>query len=88
MFWVFRSDGIGKRPVLLTAGREWDGKAGSHLVDGTGREPRIFWWDGMGRNHGTGQEQVEISVEYVVGNAVGNIIGKAVGKVVDNRSGT
>ena len=32
---------------LLTAGREWDGKAGSHLVDGTGRESTISWRDGI-----------------------------------------
>ena len=35
-----------KHSRLLTAGREWGGKAGSHLVDGTGRESTISW-DGI-----------------------------------------
>ena len=73
---------------LLTAGREWDGKAGSHLVDGTGRESTTFWRDETGRDHETGREQVGKSVGYIVGNSVGNIVGKSVGNMVENRSGT
>ena len=34
---------MGKVSRLLTTGREWDGKAGSHLVDVTGRESTISW---------------------------------------------
>ena len=57
-FWVFPRDGTGKCFRLFTAGWEWDGKVGSHLVDETGRDYTIFWWDGAGRNRGKGREQI------------------------------
>ena len=38
---------MGKHSGLLTAGREWDGEAVSHLVDGTGRESTICLSDGI-----------------------------------------
>ena len=41
---------------LLTAGRKWNGKVGSYLVDGTGRESSISWRDGTARDHGTGRD--------------------------------
>ena len=47
---------MGKCFRLLTAGWEWDGKVGSHLVDGTGRDYTICWWDGSGRDRGMGRE--------------------------------
>ena len=60
---------------FLTAGREWDGKAESHLVDGTGWESTISSRDGGGRDHGTGREQVGKSVRYIVRKSVGNVVG-------------
>ena len=71
---------MGKGSRLLTTGRKWDGKPGSHLVDGTRRESTISWRNGTGRYHGTGREQV--------GNLVGYKVGRSVGNIVDNRSGT
>ena len=53
LFWVFSRDGMGKCFRLLTAGWEWDGKVGSHLVDGTGRDYTISWWDRTGRDRET-----------------------------------
>ena len=38
---------MGKCSNLLTAGRGWDGKAGSHLIDGTGPDSTISWRDGI-----------------------------------------
>ena len=43
-------------PFVLFAGWEWDGKVVSHLVDGTGREYTISWWDGTDRDQRTGRE--------------------------------
>ena len=34
---------------LFYEGWEWDGKVGSHLVDGIGRKNTIFWRYGKGR---------------------------------------
>ena len=73
---------MGKDSRLLTAGLECDGKAGSHLVDGTGRESTNSWQDGMGRYLGTGREQVGNSIGHIVGKSVGNIVGRSVGNVV------
>ena len=73
---------MGKGSRLLAEGRGWDGKAGSHLVYGTGRESTISWRDGTGRGHGTGREQVGESVGYIVGESVGNVVGKSVGNIV------
>ena len=70
---------MGKCSRLLTAGREWDGKVGNHLVDGIGREDTILW------RYGTGREPIfGGTVRY--GNhfsAVREMIGERVG----NRSG-
>ena len=44
---VLPSDVMEKGFRSLTAEREWDGKAGSPLVDRTGRECTIFWRDGI-----------------------------------------
>ena len=76
---VFPSDGMGKGTRLLTAGREWDGKARSRLVDGTGPESTIYWRDGTGRDHGTGREKVRKSVGNIVGKSLGSIVGKSAG---------
>ena len=65
---------MGKGSRFLTAEREWHGKVGSHLVDGTGRDGTGVHDFLAGRDHGTGREQV--------GNSVGNIVGKSVGNVV------
>ena len=54
IFWVFPRDGTGKGSRLLTAGWEWDGKVGSHLVDGTGSEYTISWRDGIVERVGNG----------------------------------
>ena len=54
---VFPRDGTGKGFGLFTAGRERDGKVGSHLVDRTGRDYTISWWDGTdgtGSGNGSG----------------------------------
>ena len=56
-FGVFPRDGMGKGSRLLTAGWEWDGKVGSHSVDGTGWEYTISCRDGTGQDHGTGRER-------------------------------
>ena len=48
-FWVFPSNGTGKRSRLCTAGWERDGKAGRQKVDGMGWKLIIFRWDGNGR---------------------------------------
>ena len=55
---VFPWDDMGKASRLLIAGQEWDGKLGSHLVDGTGWECTISWRDGTGSRNGseTGRE--------------------------------
>ena len=70
---------MGKCSRLFTAGREWDGKVGNHLVDGIGREDTILW------RYGTGREPIfGGTVRY--GNhfsAVREMIGERVG----NRSG-
>ena len=50
---VFPRDGMGKGFRLFTTGWEWDGKVGSHLVDGTGRDYTISWWDRTGRDRET-----------------------------------
>ena len=55
-FPVFPTDGLGKGSPLFTAGWEWDGNVGSHLVDKTGWESAIYWWDGTGRDEGAGRE--------------------------------
>ena len=70
----------GKGFRLFTAGWEWDGNVGSHLVDGTRRDHTISRWDGTGRDRGTSREYSrEISREYdretlsgMVGNTMGN----------------
>ena len=66
---------------------------GSHLVDGTGRESTISSWNGKGRDHGKGREQVgsrsgtgrehsrEIGLEHSR-DSIGNIDGKTVGSTV------
>ena len=48
-FWVFPSNGTGKRSRLCTAGWERDGKARRQKVDGMGWELIISRWDGNGR---------------------------------------
>ena len=53
--WVFSRDGMGKGFRLSTTEWEWDGKVGNHLVNGTGLH-EISWWDGTGRDRGTGRE--------------------------------
>ena len=40
---------MGKRAPLFAAGWEWDGKAGSDLVDGMGWDYTILLWNGTGR---------------------------------------
>ena len=67
---------------MLTAGGEWDRKAGNHLVDGAGRESTISWRDGTGPDHGTGREHCRETVGNIVGKTVGNAVGKSVGSVV------
>ena len=76
---------MGEGSRLLTAGCEWDGKAGSHLVDGTGS------WNGsgtgreIGREHSgeIGRARSRESVGNIVGKTVGNAaVGKSVGNVV------
>ena len=83
---------MGQGSSLLTAGREWDGKAGSHLVDGTGS------WNGsgtgreigrvhsreIGREHSReiGREHSRESVGNMFGKTVGNTVGKSVENVV------
>ena len=78
--------GIGSR--VFTTGWEWDGKVGSHLVDGTGRDYTICLWYETGRDRGTGREYSreigrehsrEIGREHsretlsgMVGNTMGN----------------
>ena len=57
---------------LFTAGWEWDGKVGSHLVDGMERDYTISWWDG---------------IEERVGNTGGKSVGSIVGKSVENTVG-
>ena len=48
MFRVFPRDSMGKGSRLFTAGWEWDGKVGSHVVDGIGRWEATWLtgWDG------------------------------------------
>ena len=53
MFRVFPRDSMGKGSRLFTAGWEWDGKVGSHLVDGTGQDGATRFHGGTGRD-GTG----------------------------------
>ena len=55
-FWVVPGDGTGKGSCLLTAEREWDGNAGSHSVDGTGRESTISWRDAIIEQGGNSSE--------------------------------
>ena len=43
---------MGKSFRWVTTGREWDGKAGNYLVDGTGRDT-ISWPDGIIERVGT-----------------------------------
>ena len=45
---------------LFTAEWESDRKVGSHLVDGTGRDYTICWWDGSGRDRGMGREYLSL----------------------------
>ena len=78
---------MGKGSRLLTAGRDWDGPAGSHSVDGTGRdgtgrESTISWRDRTGRYHGTGREQVGNWVGYIAVKSVRNKVEKSVGNKV------
>ena len=54
---------MGKCFRLFTAGWEWDGNVGSHLVNGTGRDYTISWRDGIGERIGN-----------IVGKSVGNIV--------------
>ena len=93
--WVFPSDGMGKGCRLLTAGREWDGKAGSHWVDGTGRDgsPRYLGGTRSWNGSGTGQEigrvnSREIGREHIVVNRSGTSSGKRSATQSENRSGT
>ena len=84
---------MGKGSRLLTVGREWDGKAGSCLVDWTGRESKILGgtgsWNGsgagrdIGREHSReiGREHSKESVGNIVGTTVGNTVGTTVGNV-------
>ena len=69
---------MGKSSRLLIAGREWGGKAGSHLVEWMRRESTISWRDETGRHHGTGREQVGKPAGYIVGKSVGSIVEKLV----------
>ena len=68
---------MGKDFRLFSAGWEWDGKVGSHLVDGTGRDYTIFV-GGTGRDRGTGREYGrEIGREYgreTLAGMVGNTL--------------
>ena len=51
---------MGKGFRSLTAEREWDGKAGSPLVDRTGRECTIFGGTGSWNSSGTGWEFIRV----------------------------
>ena len=73
LFWVFPRDGMGKCFRLFAAGWEWDGKVGSHLVDGTGQDHTTSWWDGI-------WERVGNLVRKSVGNIVGNLVENMVKK--------
>ena len=74
---VFPRDGMGKCSRLFTAGWEWDGKVGSHFVEGMEREYTISW-DGTGRETMPRRESVGKCAGNIFGESVGNIVGNAV----------
>ena len=53
---AFPRDGMGKYSRLFTVAWEWDGKVGSHSVDGMGRDYTISRWEGTGREKIPGRE--------------------------------
>ena len=63
-FGDLREGRYGKRFSFDSAVWQWGGKVGNLLVDGTGWEYAIYWWDEIGAR---------------VGKSVGNIVGKTAG---------